>query len=203
MTSPWLLAPLEKGINLALALDPETRRQMSGLHGRIIAFELTGTGLELLLIPTENGALQIYQDPEAQPDCLIRGSPLALAGMLGDDRAKPLFQGTVEIQGDQGLAHRFSDILRAMEIDWEGELAKLTGDALAHQAGRTLRGAGDWLRQTWRTEQTNLGEYLTEEARLLPTRYELQEWLAAVDQLRDDTERLTARIAILEQRRQP
>jgi ubiquinone biosynthesis protein UbiJ len=37
-------------------------------------------------------------------------------------------------------------------------------------------------------------EYLQEEGRLLPSRYELESFLTEVDRLRDDGERLAARV---------
>jgi len=48
--------------------------------------------------------------------------------------------------------------------------------------------------------EQNLREYLQEEARLLPTRYEAKEFLDAVDALRDDVERLAARVERLRSR---
>jgi ubiquinone biosynthesis protein UbiJ len=43
----------------------------------------------------------------------------------------------------------------------------------------------------------NVSEYLQEEGRDLPTPTEVDEFLAGVDQLRDDVERLEARLARL------
>ena len=43
------------------------------------------------------------------------------------------------------------------------------------------------------TLEKDLGEYLQEELRLLPVRIEIDAFLAAVDSLRDDSERLQAR----------
>ena len=54
-----------------------------------------------------------------------------------------------------------------------------------------------WGRRNARILQDDIGEYLTEESRLLPTRFEFEEWRDEVDTLRDDVERLEARIAQL------
>ena len=51
-----------------------------------------------------------------------------------------------------------------------------------------------WGRRNARILQDDLGEYLTEERRLLPTRFEFDEWREQVETLRDDVERLEVRI---------
>jgi ubiquinone biosynthesis protein UbiJ len=51
-----------------------------------------------------------------------------------------------------------------------------------------------------RSARDNLSEYLTEEARLLPHRFEVEDFLGEVDVLRDDCERLAARISLLEKK---
>ena len=76
----------------------------------------------------------------------------------------------------------------------------LVGDRLAHQAGRALRHGRDYATATGRTLRQDLSEYLTEEARLLPTRPELERFHADVDILRDDAERLQAQLQRLERR---
>jgi ubiquinone biosynthesis protein UbiJ len=48
-----------------------------------------------------------------------------------------------------------------------------------------------------------MAEYLTEESRDLPTRIEVDEFLADVDRLREATDRLEARLAALEKPRGP
>ena len=53
------------------------------------------------------------------------------------------------------------------------------------------------------SDRAELLEKLQEEGRLLPTRYEIDQFLAAVDRLRDDGERLAARVERLRQRIPP
>jgi ubiquinone biosynthesis protein UbiJ len=107
----------------------------------------------------------------------------------------------VEIQGDSELGHRFGNLLGKLEIDWEEQLSKLTGDLLAHQTGNLVRGAGAWARAARASLAQDLPEYLQEELGLLPSRIEVGEFLAEVDRLRDDAERLEQRIQRLADRR--
>ena len=197
------LAALEATINRLLALDPEVAARLAPLAGRIVAFEFKGFGNRLYFIPGAGG-LQLFADYDAAPDCLLRGTPLALAAMgLSHRKEDALFAGQVEIEGDTALAHRFGAALAGLEIDWEEQLARLTGDPLAHALGQRVRALGRWGERSFDTLGRDLKEYLEEEGRLLPSRYELEAFLAAVDGLRDDGERLAARVARLRRRLQP
>jgi ubiquinone biosynthesis protein UbiJ len=199
--SGLVYAGLEEAVNRYLAMDPQARDQMAGLHGKVIAFEILGTGMTLYLVPGP-GRLQVLEVHEGDPDCRLRGTPLALAQM-NDRKASSdkLFSGEVEISGDTQLAHQFGKILGAMDIDWEEQLSLYTGDIIAHEAGRFIRQASHWGRRTLDTLGLDVKEYLQEELRTLPVREEIDGFLSGVDTLRDDVERLQVRVARLQQKR--
>jgi len=191
-------AILEQLLNQAIRLDPEAPARLAPLHGRIIELRLLGTGSSLFLIPEPRG-LQLLSAFEGTPDCTLTGTPLALARMRGSqESADQLFSGSVEISGDTHLAQQFGDILAGLDIDWEEQLSKLTGDVIAHEIGNATRGLLGWGTRQTRIIEQNLQEYLQEELRLTPSRLELEPFLQDVDRLRDDVERLEARIARLQ-----
>jgi len=192
-----LLAAIEGALNQYIALDPEGARAFAPTYGHIICIDIAGLGTRLTLIPGPD-RVQVFGAYDATPDCLIRGAPLDLLRMMTAKRKESqLSSGAVQIEGDAAVAQALSDALAGLAIDWEEQLAKVLGDPIANQIGRTLRAAGDWGGRTGETLKANLKEYLEEESRLLPTRYEVDEFLRQVDGLRDDVERLAARIARL------
>lgn len=194
-------AGLEAALNRYLDLDTTARKQMEKLHGRVIAFEILGLSQTIYLIPGP-GSVQVLEVFESEPDCCISGTPLALARM--NDRnasSDQLFSGEVEISGDTELAHQLSKILAAMDIDWEEQLSHFTGDVLAHKIGNFFRSARDWGASSSATLKLDIREYLQEELCLLPGRLEMETFLGNVDTLRDDVERLQARITRLQNRR--
>lgn len=193
------LASLEGLLNWAIRKDPEAFAQLDGAHGKVICIDLMGLGQQLYLIPNPSG-IQLLGDFEGEADCTIRGTPWSLARMGGDQSGSDqLFTGDVEISGDTHLAQNFSHFMSALEIDWEEQLSKLTGDVIAHEVGNLVRGLSEWGRDQLTTSRLNLQEYLTEELRLLPSRCEVEEFLSDVDVLRDDLGRLEARIGLLRQ----
>jgi ubiquinone biosynthesis protein UbiJ len=189
-----VLAVIEQALNHYLALDPEGAAAFTPLEGRIIAIELKDFGTRITIIPSA-GQLQLFGGYDAEPDCLIRGTPLALARMgMAERKETQIIKGEVEISGDTTLAQAFSRALAGLDVDWEEQLARIIGDPFAHQVGNQVRAAAQWGRKASASLTADLQEYLQEEARLLPTRYEIDAFLAQVDTLRDDIERAEARI---------
>ena len=198
----FALESVEQALNAVLGLDPDTARRLATLHGRVIRIELSGTGMVLNFVPGHDGRLQLLGTIEGEPDCTLAGSPVDLV-RAGDKSQGPaqLFAGNVRISGDAGVAQRFSEALADLDIDWEEQLSRLTGDITAHEIARGAQAAVSEGKRIGRSARESLSEYLTEEARLLPHRLEVEDFLTAVDTLRDDAERLAARIALLELRR--
>ena len=187
-------ATLEAVLNQTIRLDPDALTRLRSLHGRIIKLEPIGLGLSFLLVPDPMG-IQVFSELEAEPDCVLRGTPLDLARMRSSrDSADQLFKGAVAIEGDSGVAHQFGEFLSSLDIDWEEQLSHLTGDVIAHEIGNLARGAIQWGNKLGHTLGLNLQEYLQEEIRLIPSRYEIEPFLTEVDHLRDDVERLAARV---------
>ena len=192
------LLGIERVLNRVLALDSRAAADLARFHGCVIGIEVLGLGLLFYLVADAAGRLQVLARTEGEADCLMRGAPLDLVrSALSRHKEDALFAGRLEIQGDTDLAQGFSDVLARLDIDWEEQLSKLTGDVVAHEAGKAVRAAGHWAERTGTIAEQDLREYLQEEARLAPSRFEVTEWQDEVDRLRDDVERLAARVARL------
>ena len=189
---------VEQLLNAVISMDEVTQQRLAELHGRRIAIEFNEWDLTLLFVADAQGGLQLSTDDVDAADATIRATPFDFAETLRMERKEDqVFKGKITLDGDTRLAQRFSDILAMLEIDWEEQLSKLTGDVAAHQLGGMLRGFQRWARRNQRVMRDNLGEYLTEEKQLLPTAFEVAEWRGDVDRLRDDVDRLAARVVRL------
>jgi len=191
------LLSLETSINYALSLDSEISSELGQLHGRVIGFDLQGTGIRLYMVPDQAGRIQLLSHSETQTDCLISGSPVSLMRSHFDENNKLVFSGDIKITGNAGLAQKFVSVLKRLDIDLEEQLSSITGDVIAHQIGENFRRGFKWLSRNNQSALLNIQEYLQEEARLLPTLFELENHYLQVDQIRDDVERLEARINLL------
>jgi ubiquinone biosynthesis protein UbiJ len=196
-----LLAAAEAAVNGVLALDPEGAARLARVQGQVLLVELTGFGTRVYVVPGES-KLFLFGAYEAAPDCVVHGSPVALLNMLlAEHREDAVFAGTIRIDGDNRLAQTLGEVFRGLDIDWEELLSKLLGDTLAHRLMNRARAGERWAGHSGDIARQNLREYLQEETRVLPSRQELEAFLAAVDTLRDDVERLAARVERLERGR--
>ncbi len=193
MLSSALLTTLETALNYYLHLDPETLKQLGRLQGKVIAIELRGLNTILYALPGSYG-LRLHSRWEGEVDTTISGTPLAMSRMGLGDSSKALFSGDVTIRGDVETGQQFKRILDSMDIDWEEQLAAITGDVIAHRTGNLVRDGLLWGRQLLDTLQQDVSEYLQEESRILPGRTEITPFMDDVDRLRDDTARLEARV---------
>ena len=191
-------AAIEIATNQVLALDEDTLIRLQALQGKIIAIEVRGLDVSLFLIPEQN-KLSVYGRYEAQPDTVLRGTPIELMRMgLAKHAGDVLLSGGVEISGDVELGEQFSEILKALDIDWEEHLSHITGDLVAHKVGNVVRSAMSWGKQTADTLGRDVAEYLQEEDDTLPNNDEVDDFLKQVDVLRADVDRMEARVRRLQ-----
>lgn len=196
------LKPLvEGGVNRALRTDPDMAARLAPLAGRVCRIELTDLGITFDAAPDATG-LRLGPAGSQPPDVTLRGSLLAIARLATGNGRLPA-SARVEIAGDAELAHVFSRALREFDPDWEEELSRYVGDVAAHLIGKTLRTARAWADDAHTRVRADVSEYLREEARLLPDRTAVTAFIAEVDRLRADADRLAARVDSLLRSRRP
>ena len=194
-------AALEKLITQALKMDPERATVVRQLNGKVVAIELRGTGLKFYL-QFDGDSVHVLTAYDAPANATIAGTPLSLLrlGLHGHERDS-LFSGDVEISGDMDIGKNVRALVDGLDIDWEEQLSRIVGDVLAHQIGNAARGLKTWAQQSADTLRDDASEYLREESHLLVQRDEVDAFLASVDRLRNDVERLDLRYQRLLSRR--
>lgn len=197
MISVAALSGLEQALNAALALDPRTLERLARLQGKVIAIELKGTGIRLLLQPERNG-LRLMGHYDGMVDTTLRGAPFALLRMSTGRTGEGMFKGDVEIDGDVELGQQIQRVFEKVDIDWEEHLSRLTGDIIAHQLGNTVRGLFDWGERSAEHLGQDTADYLQEETETLPVPWEVEAFIEEVDTLRSDVDRLEARVKRLQ-----
>ena len=192
---------LEIALNRALALDPDTRDSLRALDGRRVALRLASPPLALQV--TVNGErLEVGPvDGEVEPDLSVRstiGGLISQLPFLRNDDAPPV--GQLRIEGDADLARRLQRLAERFDPDWQQPFARVFGDVLGVQIANALAAGLRHAKVAAKEFAGNAAEFVTEESRDVVPRDELNAFHDDVDGLRDDVERVAARIARLHTR---
>ncbi len=196
----WVLSVAEASINRYLHLDAETPARLARLAGKVIAVELRDFHA-CIYIGVDTQGLRFTDEHAGVVDVRLRGNALALARLGLSNNNETLFSGAVEVEGDQQVALQWQEMWRSVDIDWEGLLAQLTGDVVAHQAGTAVRRLFRYGTKTTQNLTRDIAEYWQEERPELPAPAQMEAFLAGVDTLCADVERLEARVRRLQSTR--
>jgi ubiquinone biosynthesis protein UbiJ len=195
-----LLGQLAASLNRNVGQSERAATLAAQLDGRVLALVLEGTPMTLWF-RVNGGQVAIDTRHEGTADARLAGTPLSLLSLVGPGAPERVRSAGIRIEGDAEVAQRFQGLLQLAQPDFEEELARVIGDVAAHQVANLARGLLDWGRKAADSFSQNVAEYLQEEGRDVPSRVELEEFLEAVDHLRNDADRLEARLSRLETRR--
>lgn len=187
-----ILRPITRILNRNIGEMTPARELCERLDDTTVAVRVRDSALAMYF-EISDGVIALTTDSDSDPDVLITGSLLTLARMAGSSGEEAMRNGTLEITGDVRTAKAFQELLDCAKPDIEEELSSLIGDAAAHRLGKFARGVGSWSRDARSTMGSNIREFLQEESRDLPSRYEVERFTEQLDALRDDVARLEAR----------
>lgn len=193
--SAILAQPVARALNHVIATAPWALEALRKHAGQTAWFAVSP--LEFALTVTATGELRAAAE-SAEPDVRIRLSPGAAVRLAaGDAPAAQL----ADVEGDANFGATLRQLAQNLRWDFEEDLSRVVGDVAAHRAAGALRAAAAWPKAAGERLARASAEFATEESRLLPPRQEFEAFLADVDRVRDDAERLEKRIAQLEAKR--
>jgi ubiquinone biosynthesis protein UbiJ len=190
-----LLQPITRVLNRNIRESTRASDLVARLDGKLIAIRVRDTALAGYF-EIDRGRLNLTASNDGEPDVVITGSLVALALMAGEDAIR---DGSLDLSGDAATAQAFQLLLTHARPDIEEELSAVIGDTAAHGLGEFARAVTRWASETRSIMGDNIREYLQEESRDVPSRYEVEQFSRQVNQLRDDVDRLAARVGRLQE----
>jgi ubiquinone biosynthesis protein UbiJ len=190
---------LEAALNRALALDPETRAGLRHLDGRRIALAVESPPLAMQITVEGERLVVGPVDDAHEPDLGVRAT---LGGLLSQlpffkrDDAPPV--GRVRVSGDADLARRLQRLAERFDPDWQKPFVVVFGEVIGVQVAKGVAAALREAKSAGQGAAESAAEYFTEESRDVVAKAEVHAFCDDVDVLRDDTERLAARVARLQ-----
>jgi ubiquinone biosynthesis protein UbiJ len=190
-----LLSAQEAILNHYLNLDPEAKEHLSRLSGKVVKIEWGHLNYYWLF---KSDSIYLSKDYQGAVDLILRGSTLDFIRITFMKKDMALTAIPLQILGDMEFAKQFKDLFSNLDIDWEEQLAKLLGDTIAYPISCLFKEITRWAKQSVESLSQNMTNYLQTELNYLVSEPELQIFFSDVDDLRDDSERLEARINALQ-----
>lgn len=197
---------IELAMNQLLKLDDDSQRRLKKLAGKSLQVTIKELPWPLLFTFSEQIDVRtiINSDrglaPSESIDCLIELNLETLPKLRDSSQLTQLIQQQqLNLIGDIYVAQTFSTLLKELDIDWEEQLSGYTGDVVAHQTFTSMRAAFDTAKTQIEKGAIELGERLTQSNSIAVKPSEMFEFSKGVNNLRSAAERLSARVALLEQ----
>ena len=195
-----LAASLEAAINEAIKLDPAAAERFTGVTGKVIHIRCTAPEFDLYVMPAPD-SIKLLANFEGKCDCSVSGPASEYLAMLSaEDKPSALINGALQVNGDTSPLLTLQEAVQNLDIDWEGRLAGIIGDVPAHQLGKALRSSAKWGRQAHNSLLRHVEEFIHEEARLAPSRAEVDDFFEDLRALDNQVERVAARARSLSRR---
>ena len=191
--------PIAATVNHLLSRQASLTSLLKTHAGKTACFDV---GIvQLYLCVTGEGLLRQVEQSVAdkKPAVSIRINPTELPAILAD--MKQAFSH-VKIEGDADFAKTISEVVMHLQWDAEEDLAPLIGDIAAVRLVQFARASLHNAKVSSQSFIDSVAEYLLEEQPVLLRRQKRLEFSAQVMTIRDDTERLAKRIALLEKQYQ-
>ena len=198
---------IELTMNQLLKLDDDSQQGLRKLSGKSLQVTIKELPWPLLFSFSEQIDVRAVMptdtnlEPTNEPvDCLIELNLETLPKLRDSSQLTQLIQNKqLNLIGDIYVAQTFSALLKDLHIDWEEQLSGFTGDVVAHQTFTSMRALFDTAKAQIEQGAIELGEHLTQSDSIAVKPSEMFEFSKNVSELRSDAERLSARLALLEQ----
>jgi ubiquinone biosynthesis protein UbiJ len=189
-TSAFLPAvALSTALNTLLDKQPTAKTRLLRHVGKCVRLVLP---LLPLSVRIEADGGFVAASAEAAPDVQLIPDPSALPQWFSGGKLGDLFR----VAGDGVLA---ADLAHALaDFDWVLALRPYLGDIAASRVDQFLQGLTGWRANALESAGRNLAEYAVYEQAMLAEPLAVREFIAEVDRLREDVDRLEARLALLE-----
>ncbi len=194
------LGLVEIGSNQLLRMDGDVLVHCEKITGCCIAIHLKDIDKTLYCQPGSWGVNLSLDKPNKEIDATISGRLMALVNLsTQQDKIATSIKERVEITGNAQVAQQFQKILAEIDIDWEEQIAQITGDVIAVNITRTAHSVQNWLKNSLDSFVLNSRDYVQHEVGMTPTEYEFSDFKQHISLIRDDVERLEAKLNYLAQ----
>ncbi|ROO24312.1 hypothetical protein SAOR_15885 [Salinisphaera orenii MK-B5] len=187
------LGAVEIALARYLGSDARALERCAALAGCALELRLSDLGLRLVFVAEDHG-MQVCAAPPEAADVTLTGASMVFGRLLFSGGREGLMGAGLRIEGDVGVAQRFADLFSAVDFDITDIVDARFGPVPAYVLGRGLASARALVARAAREVPEQAAEYLREESRDVVGRWEHDVFAGEVETLRDDVDRLGARL---------
>lgn len=196
-----LSAGIEFTLNQLIQLDPDCQGRLKKLSNKQLQVTVKELPWSLLfsfsqqidvstLTPSDQET-----STESTADCHITLDLSTLGELKDSSKISQLIQqGKLDLAGDINVAQGFSNLMKELDIDWEEQLSKYTGDVVAHQTFSSVTSFFTTAQQEIEKLADQFSTRLTQPDAVAVTPAEVESFCENVNTLRSGCDRLEARI---------
>jgi ubiquinone biosynthesis protein UbiJ len=188
-----LESPFAAALNRLLASEPWARERLAPFAQETVEFRAPALPALRLMIGTDGRLAPAASGVE--PSLTVTLGPESLPALA---RGEEHFMRSVHVSGNAKLASEVLLLVRHLRWDAEEDLAHVVGDVAAHRVVRFAKEILGWQVDAAKRLAGSAAEYLIEERGLLVARAEYEALATAAAKLRDDLDRLEARLRRLD-----
>ncbi|MCW8091907.1 ubiquinone biosynthesis accessory factor UbiJ [Alteromonas sp. ASW11-130] len=201
-----LSGALETLINQVIFLDPDSQQRLAKLNHACLSVYIEGFADGITLhfsdkvdVSVESESFEMLASNLSPQHCCIKTQLAVLPELKETSQLTRLIQQKkLHLEGDINVAQHASALFRELDIDWEEQVAKYTGDVFAHQAFTVAHRWFNSVSEFTQKGQRVLANALVEEKELAAHKLAVLHFCDEVSDLRNDVERFEVRLAQLE-----
>jgi ubiquinone biosynthesis protein UbiJ len=192
-----LLLPLEHLLNTLISADPAGQSRLDAIEGKVLAIHGESPVFSLF-VSVRGRKLRLAAVNEAPVNTTLRGPASGMLKLLlARGEVHNLQPFGLTLLGETGFMSALQQLLLDLQVDWEYHLGRIIGDVPVQAMRDSLNHGRAFVSRAGSRITEDLGEYLTEESGLLPTREETAQLASATAALILRIDRLEAGINLL------
>lgn len=197
------LWPVEEILNQLLINDSFVASKLAPFKAKVIEINCSNPRLSITLQFGEDKLKLSAVDSsilQCNPDSIITGKASDLLQLLVGSEHRPLANTAVSIKGDAHLVQELYNTLNELDLDWADYLAPLLGDIVTNELGQFAEDARHWSSGAGKSIRRNVDEFLKEEAKVVPSRQQVDSFNSKLDRLKINIDRVKARVDQVQER---
>lgn len=197
--SEWLW-PVQKLVNDALTYDLSASEKLQALAGKTLVLQVSEPAAAISVTVESNGFIFLQTGALTPCDAQVAGKAKNLFAVFrAEDRTAAMMEHEIQIQGDTRTFFAIQDVMSHLDVDWEMAIADKIGDLAAHSVAQGLRFFGQMAKNHFDSFQRTSKNYFREESQLFVPDSLWQSHSAAVNKVKQDADRIAAKLRRLEQ----